>query len=185
MASRLAGVLPGGRAHRLMAAQLSYGRHGGPPSHGTRQAAVIVLLYPHPGQWHLLLTVRSSYVAAHAGQIGFPGGGVEPGESSRDAAVRELGEELGIAAQDVHLVGRLSPVYLFASNYVVTPWVAFSGARPALRPNPQEVASVLEVPLADLLAPQCRVAGEITQRGVTLVAPIFSGRAIASGEEPP
>jgi 8-oxo-dGTP pyrophosphatase MutT (NUDIX family) len=120
-----------------------------------------------------LLTVRSSYVAAHAGQIGFPGGGVEPGESSRDAAVRELGEELGIAAQDVHLVGRLSPVYLFASNYVVTPWVAFSGARPALRPNPQEVASVLEVPLADLLAPQCRVAGEITQRGVTLVAPHF------------
>jgi 8-oxo-dGTP pyrophosphatase MutT (NUDIX family) len=87
----------------------------------------------------------------HAGQIGFPGGRNEPGERSEDCAFRELQEELDVPRQQVCVLGRLSPVFVFASNHYVTPWVASCGSRPAFCPNPAEVEQLFEVPLTDIV----------------------------------
>ena len=87
----------------------------------------------------------------HAGQVSLPGGMIDPGEESHVAAVRELEEELGIDRSTVQLLGRLSPLYLFVSNFQVIPWVGIATQRPKLQPNPDEVAELLEVPLDHLL----------------------------------
>ena len=85
--------------------------------------------------------------------MSLPGGAVEPGEASAAAAIREFHEELGDDGQPIDLLGSLSPLYVRASNYLVTPWVATVPARPQLTPNPAEVEEVLEVPLTHLLDP--------------------------------
>jgi 8-oxo-dGTP pyrophosphatase MutT (NUDIX family) len=118
-----------------------------------RMAAVLLLLYPHNGQWHLPFTLRPTHLAAHAGQISLPGGAVEPGETSAEAALREFHEELGDDGQPIRMLGALTPLYVHASNYHVTPWVATVATRPAFMPNPAEVELVLEVPLDHLLDP--------------------------------
>jgi 8-oxo-dGTP pyrophosphatase MutT (NUDIX family) len=111
------------------------------------------LLYPHEATWHVPLTLRPAHLAAHAGQVSLPGGAVEPGETTAAAAVREFHEELGDDGQPIDLLGALSPLYVQASNYLVTPWVAAAAARPRLTPNPAEVEEVLEVPLSHLFDP--------------------------------
>lgn len=118
-----------------------------------RQAGVLVLLYPHHGNWHLPLTLRPDHLPDHPGQISFPGGALMAGETAREAAVRECCEELGISDHALNVLGRLSPVYVQASRFRVEPWVAWTPERPAMHPNPHEVAALLEVPLAHLMDP--------------------------------
>jgi 8-oxo-dGTP pyrophosphatase MutT (NUDIX family) len=164
LAQRLREPLPSFEVRARLAPTLSFGRHFGPAAHDARDAAVILLLYPHDDDWLLPLTVRPSTMLAHAGQVSLPGGVVESGESPRDAALRELDEELGISPRDVSIVGQLSPVYVFVSNFLVTPWVATLATRPTMRPNPDEVDAVLEVPLAHL-ADRANVGAHVHHHG--------------------
>lgn len=136
-------------ARRRMSPELSYGRHAGPPPADARQAAVVVLLFRRGDDWRLPLTERPATLSRHGGQISLPGGVVEPGESSSDAALRELAEELGIVGR-VKLLGRLPECYVFASNFVVTPWVAATAFEPTWQPHDDEVCRVVELPLAAL-----------------------------------
>lgn len=170
---RLSQPPPGRRALREWSPELSYGRHYGPPSHNAKAASVAALLYRFQSIWHVLLTVRSIRLVDHAGQVSLPGGAVDPGETDREAARRELEEELGVSGREVDLVGRLSSVYLFASNFLVVPWVAFSPGRPNLRPNPDEVAEVLEVPLTALVDRTSWGRADITRRGLRFASPHF------------
>src|SRR5476651_2102077 len=75
---------------RRFAPGLSYGRHFGPAPITARRAAVMVLLFRRGGCWHIPLTQRPSTLLRHGGQISLPGGTIEPGESSAEAAAREL-----------------------------------------------------------------------------------------------
>jgi len=142
-----------------------------------RQAAVLLLLYPHEGRWHVPLTLRHSGLADHAGQVSLPGGAVEPGESSGRAAVREFREELGAAESDVELSGRLSPIYVHASNFRVEPWVGVARKRPRLVPNPLEVAELLEVPLAELVDPRNLASHQRHLEGRPYTAPHIQWRS--------
>lgn len=151
LAQRLSEPLPGRRAQSRFEPELSYGRHYAPPPPDARQAAVIALVYPHEEEWYFPLVLRPTSMTDHAGQISLPGGSIEPGESSHAAALRELDEELGIAAADVALLGAMTPLFLFVSNFNVTPWVASIDHRPQWIASPREVDEVLEVPLAHLL----------------------------------
>lgn len=119
------------------------------------------------------LTVRPSTMTDHAGQVSLPGGMIEPGETSQEAALRELEEELGVPADGIELLGRLSPLYLFVSNFCVDPWVAVLPERPRLKPSPSEVAEVLEVPLDHLLDPSNVGQHARDHRGLTFKAPHF------------
>jgi 8-oxo-dGTP pyrophosphatase MutT (NUDIX family) len=113
----------------------------------------------------LLLTERSHNLADHAGQISFPGGRVDKGETVQAAALRELNEELGISSSDVSLVGQLTSIFVFASDYCIRPFVAILQATVPLRPNDAEVASVLEIPLHELQAEPHQIGRQLIRRG--------------------
>jgi 8-oxo-dGTP pyrophosphatase MutT (NUDIX family) len=174
LARRLQQPLPGRRAQRRYAPQLAYGRHFGQPAWDTRRAAVLVLLYAHERQWRLPLTLRPTHMVDHAGQVSFPGGMVETGESNEQCALRELQEELGVQPWRVKLLGQLTPVFVFASNFWVTPCVGATNQRPDFRPNPEEVAEVLEMEMAALLQPGHRQTRIITYGGVRFATPCIA-----------
>lgn len=174
LAARLTvGRLPGREVQRRLEPGLCYGRHFGPPTHRARSAAVVALFYPTDEGWRLPLTVRPVTLRGHAGQISLPGGVVEPGESSEAAALRELEEELGVPRGEVRLLGRLSPLFVFVSEFLISPWVAAVEATPLFQPSPAEVGELLEVPLAHLLDPGSQGSHRRRQRGIEITAPHF------------
>ena len=178
LSNRLAtSALPGRTVQRQLEPALCYGRHFGPPTYRAREAAVVALLYPHAGEWHIPLTVRPATLPAHAGQISLPGGAIDPGETTVQAALRELEEELGVRAADASVIGPLSPIYVFVSEYLVTPWIAAVDSRPRFRPSAEEVSELLEVPLRHLCDPAHRGRHTRRQRGIELNVPhILWGR---------
>jgi 8-oxo-dGTP pyrophosphatase MutT (NUDIX family) len=116
-----------------------------------RAAAVLVPIYPDP-EPTVIFTVRSEDLPSHKGQISFPGGSIDPGDASPEAAaLREAHEEIGLDPAGVTIVGRLDDMPTFVSGYVVSPIVGCLEGRPELTPNPAEVAHVLHVPLEDLV----------------------------------
>jgi 8-oxo-dGTP pyrophosphatase MutT (NUDIX family) len=173
LATRLAQSLPGPMVGSRFEPGPRPWRHYEAAPANAREAAVLVLLYPHQGQWHLPLTLRPEHLAAHAGQVSLPGGAVEPGETTAVAALREFHEELGDDSQAIEMLGRLSPLYVQASNFLVTPWVASARRRPRFLANPAEVAEVLEVPLADLCDPGHFGSHERQQPDGVFTAPHF------------
>lgn len=173
LGGQLAGPLPGRAAQIEFEVELSYGRHFGPPAADAWPATVLVLLYQVDGHWHLPLTVRPATMVVHAGQISLPGGRVEAGETGRQAVLRELEEELGVDQSAVELIGPLSPLYLFATNYWVMPWLGWCPERPTLKPDAREVAEVVELPLEQLLLPAGRGKHRRRHGGVALSAPHF------------
>ena len=112
-----------------------------------RSAAVVVPLFRSESDWKLLFTVRSEQLSNHAGQVAFPGGKVDEGESLQEAAIRELDEEVGIKTRDI--LGQL-PSHLSPAKFVVTPIVALLDWPQPLKINPAEVAEVFSVPIRDL-----------------------------------
>jgi 8-oxo-dGTP pyrophosphatase MutT (NUDIX family) len=164
IAQQLIQPLPGHDARRRFAHQLSYGRHCGPPRWDARQATVVALLVARNGRWYVVLTVRHVNLAEHGGQVSLPGGSLEAGETASEAALRELEEEIGICAHDVALLGPLTPLYVFASNFHVTPFVAVCAVAPTWRGNEIEVAEILELPL-DVLCDADRYGQRLIDRG--------------------
>jgi 8-oxo-dGTP pyrophosphatase MutT (NUDIX family) len=150
LARRLEQPLPGRIAQRRFAPSLGYGRHHGPAPFDARSAAVLMLLYFQDG-WRLPMTLRPDTLPSHAGQVSFPGGMIDPGETVEQAAVRELEEELGVPRQAVRVLGRLTPLYVWASNFCVTPLLGVTETAPRFVPNPAEVAEVIDVPLATIV----------------------------------
>jgi 8-oxo-dGTP pyrophosphatase MutT (NUDIX family) len=127
--------------------------HVGSIAAGTKvkDAAVLVPVVARGGQLNLLFTQRTEHLAAHAGQISFPGGGVEATDASRiDTALRETEEEIGLARQHVAVLGAL-PNYELATGFRITPVVGWIEAPFDTRPDPYEVAEIFEIPLAHFL----------------------------------
>ncbi len=121
---------------------------------GRRPAAVaVVLLGDDEGRACFLLTRRAATLRAHARQWALPGGRIDPGESAERAALRELEEEVGLARDAAAVLGLLDD-YGTRSGFIITPVVVWGGARVELTANPDEVASVHRVPLADLDSPE-------------------------------
>ena len=90
-------------------------------------------------------------LSRHGGQISLPGGALQIGESNWQAAVRESEEELGVCLADVIRLGELSASYVFASNYLVTPFVAFLPSEPIWKRQESEVADIFEMSLRHLV----------------------------------
>jgi len=174
LAERLARPLPGPMVASRFEPQPRLWRHYDQAPPTARQAAVLILLYPHEDRWHLPLTLRPSHLPDHAGQISLPGGAVELGETGDQAAIREFHEELGALGEAMELLGRLSPIYVHASNFRVEPWVGVMDHRPTLTPNPAEVEQLLEIPLDHLLDPNNFGSHERHDRGHTYSAPHFA-----------
>lgn len=129
--------------------------HRGEIAEGTamRDAAVLVPMVEREGRVNLLLTQRTEHLAAHAGQISFPGGGVEAADASReDTALRETEEEIGLARRHVKVLGAL-PEYLLPTGFRITPVVGWIEAPFDTQPDPYEVANIFEIPLSHFMDP--------------------------------
>ena len=149
--------LPGPDAHIKMAPQRrpSWTPHPAEPS-DCREGGVLILLYSRAERLYLVLTRRTETVRSHKGQISLPGGKREGSESLIQTALRETCEEVGVPPDGTEVIGRLSKLYVSPSNYCIHPFVAHRQNPPTFRPDPVEVAEVLEVPLATLLDPSIR-----------------------------
>ena len=124
------------------------------PAPALKRAAVAIALVEAgegAGATALLLTLRAAGLRAHRGQWALPGGRCDAGETAIEAALRELREELGLQTGPDDVLGLLDD-YPTRSGYLITPVVAWAGSRTALSPNPDEVASVHRIALADIEA---------------------------------
>jgi len=118
-----------------------------------RHAAVLIPLVPRPEGVQVLLTQRTSHLKAHAGQISFPGGRVEPEDRDRaQTALRETAEEIGVAADRIEVLGAM-PHYELNSGFLVTPVVGWIVPPYSVQPDPFEVQDVFEIPLRHFLEP--------------------------------
>ena len=115
-----------------------------------RPAAVLAPIVPRPEGLTVLLTLRAAHLRSHSGQVAFPGGKIDAGETPGETALREAREEIGLAPSLVEPLGWLDP-YLTGTGYRVTALVALID--PAFAPtlNPDEVADVFETPFAFLM----------------------------------
>jgi 8-oxo-dGTP pyrophosphatase MutT (NUDIX family) len=145
--------LPGLDAQLRMAPQPRVGWDPDRVPEGLRAAAALVLVYPYAGRLHLPLTVRGGGMRTHTGQVSLPGGAVDVGESFEAAALREAAEEVGVNPSCVTVLGRLTPLHIPVSGFMLHPVVGVAAERPVFRTAEWEVARLIEVPLAYLQDP--------------------------------
>lgn len=124
-----------------------------PEDSAERPSAVLCAVFEEEGQAHLVLTRRSSRLRSHTGEVSFPGGRIDPGESPTNAARREAHEEVGLPPEAVTPVGRLSTLTTSLNPAPITPIVATLRSRPTLQPNPAEVDRAFTVSVAELITP--------------------------------
>ena len=130
-------------------------------------ASVLVPIVERSDGLTLILTLRTSHLSSHAGQISFPGGRQEAEDADETAAaLREAEEEIGLAPDKVRVIGRLGP-YVTRTGYRVTPIVGLLRPPLELKPDPHEVAEIFEVPLAFVVDPANHTRASRTAEGVT------------------
>lgn len=127
---------------------------------GDRLAAVLAPLVEQP-EPALVFTLRSSVLSRHAGEISFPGGLQDPGESLAETALREAQEEIGLDPALPHLLGALPPVHTTVSGILVVPFVGALRELPLLTPSDREIEEVLVFPIARLAEVEAEVEYEL------------------------
>ncbi len=159
--------LPGQAAHKKMA---QFGRqfdfkHQAPP----KLAAVMLLLYPKQGKTNIVLIQRTAHpLDPHQNQVSFPGGRKEANEDFQQAAKRETFEEVGVPQDQIQIIGRLSQVYVGASNFMIHPFVGYLTDTPKFIPQETEVKEILEIPITHLLDAARRKTTDFSVRGFQL-----------------
>ena len=168
--------LPGWPAQYRMAPRpRPSGEYYDQPRVDARQSGVLALLYPHQGELYIPLILRPDYDGVHSGQVGFPGGRREEGDVDIIAtALREAQEEVGIEPLQVTIIGQLTQLYVFASNFLVSPILGWSITRPHFQTDPYEVAQLLEVPVRELLDQANHREEEWQLRGRAVTVPFFA-----------
>ncbi len=145
---RLYQDLPGAYYQNLMAPSGSEKYRIISPDH--KVACVMVLLFPKDDEWHLSFIERSNHSPEdkHSGQISFPGGKLDENDYSyEDCALRETYEEIGVPPESIGILGNLTPLYVYVSNFLVHPFVGFTTQYPKFNIQETEVQSILEVPV--------------------------------------
>lgn len=173
---RLAQQLPAALAHEAMRALDASGRppqfkHSVPPKPGS----VLLLLYPGvDGAIHFPLIKRPDYTGTHSGQVSFPGGKAEAGETKIQTALREAEEEVGVHPSEVTVLGVMSDFFVIPSNFMVTPVVGYAKKRPQFVPDKIEVVRILEGDVRSLLpAEAVHVSEIVVAKTYKLNAPHF------------
>jgi 8-oxo-dGTP pyrophosphatase MutT (NUDIX family) len=177
LAAALGRPLPGMTAQKAMAPEPLPGRKPYYEAESDAlKAGVLLLLVPDAGRLAVVLTKRTENVLHHPGQVSLPGGEQHAGESLTATALRETSEELGCDLQALRVLGRLTPLYIPTSNYCVYTTVAFLPDRPRFRPQPDEVAEVIVVPVDFLLDPANLRIENWDYKGRSLRVPFFEFR---------
>ncbi|MDZ7877592.1 MAG: CoA pyrophosphatase [Saprospiraceae bacterium] len=140
--------LPGRDYQVRMSAMLKRHIFDAPPT--ARKAAVLMLLFPQNGEWHIVLTERTGNPKdPHSKQISFPGGSVETVDVDLEAtALRETQEEIGVESSTIDVIGAMTDVYIPVSNFHVQPFLAWTSTPPQYKRQETEVKRVIETPIA-------------------------------------
>lgn len=146
------------------------------PEKPPRLAAVLVpIYYDREGEPHILLTLRKVYDGVHSGQVSFPGGKFDQGETDPVmVALRETFEEVGVSPELVQVAGKMSPLYIPPSNIIVHPVVGIIEGEPVWHPDPHEVEQLIHTPLLPWLS--ARQIAETAHRvapGLSISAPYY------------
>ncbi len=140
-------------------------------------SSVLLLLYPKNNQLYIPFIQRTSGKIKHSGQISFPGGKCEPYDANYIAtALRETHEELGIEPENITIIGNLTKLYIPVSNFMVYPILAYTKTAPKFQANPEEVAEIIEMPVAQLLHDSNVDEFSFTNDGFFVTAPYFKAK---------
>ncbi len=159
--------LPGQIAHKKMA---RFGRrfnfnHDVPP----KLAGVMILLYPKADNIYFVLMERQGHpLDPHQHQISLPGGKKETNETLEQTAFRETYEEIGVHPDLIHIIGPLSTVFVGVSNFLIHPFIGIAREMPIFTPEIEEVKTLLEVPLNDILTEKNIKVTDMVVRGYEL-----------------
>lgn len=169
--------LPGKDAHVKMAPQpLDLRRFTTSYSEPPKKSGVLLLFYPDQGAVYFPLIKRPQYSGVHSGQVGFPGGKMEPSDPDiLFTALREAEEEIGIDASKVEVLGRLTDLYIPTSNFLVSPVVGFLSDKPSFVPEQREVARIIATEVISLFHPEVRKQMQLAVGGgMYLDTPYFA-----------
>ncbi|MDF2158257.1 CoA pyrophosphatase [Algoriphagus sp. CAU 1675] len=141
-----------------------------------RRGAVLIMLYPVRNQAYFPLIKRPEYPGVHSGQIAFPGGKMDETDIDVvDTALREAAEEVAIDRRKVEVIGKLSDLFIPASNFLVSPILGYSRELPEFIPEEREVERVIPTSVQTLILPQTKRRSQFDfGKGLRLDTPYFS-----------
>jgi 8-oxo-dGTP pyrophosphatase MutT (NUDIX family) len=146
-----------------------------PPGSGSRRAAVLVPVLLEPDGARLVYTLRRDHLQDHAGQISFPGGGMEPGDGTlMETALREAEEEIDLSPDLVEVIGELEEMYIPPSDFRVSPFVGLLPPEAELVLHPDEVEAIFTVSLDELMSPETHQRVLWTRDGRDYEVPVFA-----------
>lgn len=173
LSNNLKQPLPGRAAHQDMEA-LSAGYLKLKPNPQTRRSAVMLLLYPVNHKIYFPLILRSRYDGFHSGEVGFPGGRYEiSDENLIRTALRETGEEIGVKADEINVLGVLTETFIAVSNFLILPVIGYIPYRPEFLPDTREVGHIFEVDLSYISDPAIIGLSEIEIPGYQILTPYY------------
>lgn len=168
--------LPGKKAQLLMVPEI----HRNNDSYGicdeyAKKAGILILLFSRNNSIKTILIKRTEYDGVHSKQISFPGGKHESLDKSLfHTACREAHEEIGIPCSEIELLGKISELYIPPSNFLVSPYIAFTDISPTFKGDPSEVESIIEIDLNSFLNSKTIVEKEVySANNKPIVAPCF------------
>lgn len=153
LVARLQQELPGQAAHLLMYPRKGAAPQAPSPEDTIRLSAVAILLFEQEHALKTLVIQRSVYEGSHSGQIAFPGGKWETTDASlKETALRECREEVGISADELDYIGKLTDVYTAVSSFMIEPYVFYwRTPRSSLTLSEREVAAAYTIDLEQLI----------------------------------
>jgi len=122
-----------------------------PPPVGSRASAVLVPIFDGPSGPEVVLTRRSQVLTSHKGEVSFPGGRVDAGETFIQAAIREAYEEINLEPSHVQVIGEMNALSTYVSNSHIVPVLAYLETPPSMTAVNAEVDRVFSVALTELV----------------------------------
>ena len=138
-----------------------------------KKAAVLIALFQREDGWYFPLIRRPMHEKNHPGQIALPGGAIEKNETLEKTALREAFEEVGIIPSKVEIIGKLTPLPVPVSNYVISPFVGIIEIEPEWKINKDEVEELIILKLDDLINADKGYSEDWNLRGNQVNVPIF------------
>jgi 8-oxo-dGTP pyrophosphatase MutT (NUDIX family) len=177
IANRLQQPLPGKDLQFLMAPkQRESLKNFNYNKSNTTDSAVLISLFPFKEELYTVFILRADYKGVHSGQISFPGGRKDKqDENLIQTALREAQEETGIKPDNVNILGQLTELYVYPSNFIIYPFIGYLNEKPDFIPDPKEVKDIIVFPLEKLCDDRIRSSKLIkAASGLEIEAPYYN-----------